>query len=143
MAGPLPCTGLHTTGRGPEYDHGSSAQCARLAVAEYRRVLAPRDGDIHVGSAARSVQERERRRPSCAGIRMDPAPTFAARTRLTNAQNLGVWLVLGRGSNLPTIWSNCIAGCWLGGWNPPAPLLAPFVGPALPHPRRRRANSRC
>src|SRR5438045_2232335 len=27
------------------------------------------------------------------------------------------WLVLGRASNLPTVWSNCIAGCWLGGWN--------------------------
>ena len=24
-------------------------------------------------------------------------------------------LVLGRASNLPTVWSNCIAGWWLGG----------------------------
>jgi UbiA prenyltransferase family len=25
------------------------------------------------------------------------------------------WLVLGRISNLPTVWSNCVAGWWLGG----------------------------
>ena len=25
------------------------------------------------------------------------------------------WLVLGRISNLPTVWSNCLAGWWLGG----------------------------
>ena len=25
------------------------------------------------------------------------------------------WLVLSRGSNLPTVWSNCLAGWWLGG----------------------------
>jgi 4-hydroxybenzoate polyprenyltransferase len=30
---------------------------------------------------------------------------------------LGTWLVLARASNLPTIWSNCFAGCWLGGWS--------------------------
>jgi 4-hydroxybenzoate polyprenyltransferase len=54
---------------------------------------------------------------------MDPTPTFAARTRLTNAQKFRVWLVLARASNLPTVWSNCIAGCWLGGWNTPSALL--------------------
>ncbi|HEV8421820.1 MAG TPA: UbiA family prenyltransferase [Chthoniobacterales bacterium] len=30
---------------------------------------------------------------------------------------LRAWLVLARASNLPTVWSNCVAGCWLGGWN--------------------------
>jgi UbiA prenyltransferase family protein len=30
---------------------------------------------------------------------------------------LRAWLVLARVSNLPTVWSNCVAGCWLGGWN--------------------------
>ena len=43
------------------------------------------------------------------------------------------WLVLSRGSNLPTVWSNCLAGWWLGGawWNtaPDARALAAlFVG---------------
>ncbi len=28
---------------------------------------------------------------------------------------LRAWLVLSRGSNLPTVWSNCLAGWWLGG----------------------------
>lgn len=32
-------------------------------------------------------------------------------------------LVLGRASNLPTVWSNCLAACWLGGWNRPAVLV--------------------
>lgn len=30
------------------------------------------------------------------------------------------WLVLSRGSNLPTVWSNCLAGAWLGGYLPGA-----------------------
>ena len=34
-------------------------------------------------------------------------PTFSQRAR--------GWLVLSRGSNLPTVWSNCLAGWWLGG----------------------------
>jgi UbiA prenyltransferase family len=29
--------------------------------------------------------------------------------------SLRTWLVLGRASNLPTVWSNCLAGWWLGG----------------------------
>jgi len=33
------------------------------------------------------------------------------------------WLILARASNLPTVWSNCIAGCWLGGWNSTATVL--------------------
>src|SRR5437868_12163821 len=39
------------------------------------------------------------------------------------------WLILARASNLPTVWSNCIAGCWLGGWNStPAVLLLCVAG---------------
>jgi hypothetical protein len=29
--------------------------------------------------------------------------------------SLSTWLALGRVSNLPTVWSNCLAGWWLGG----------------------------
>src|SRR5262245_9109124 len=36
---------------------------------------------------------------------------------------LRAWLVLARASNLPTVWSNCIAGCWLGGWNSAATVV--------------------
>ncbi len=36
---------------------------------------------------------------------------------MTKPGKLRPWLVLARASNLPTVWSNCIAGCWLGGWN--------------------------
>ncbi|HEY3601607.1 MAG TPA: UbiA family prenyltransferase, partial [Chthoniobacterales bacterium] len=38
-------------------------------------------------------------------------------------RQLRAWLVLARASNLPTVWSNCIAGCWLGGWNSWATVL--------------------
>jgi 4-hydroxybenzoate polyprenyltransferase len=35
---------------------------------------------------------------------------------MSASKNFRAWLVLARASNLPTVWSNCIAGCWLGGW---------------------------
>ena len=42
---------------------------------------------------------------------------------------LRAWLVLARASNLPTVWSNCTAGCWLGGWAPgPTVLLLCVAG---------------
>src|SRR5690348_9431051 len=42
---------------------------------------------------------------------------------------LRAWLVLARASNLPTVWSNCISGCWLGGWNSwPTVLLVCAAG---------------
>lgn len=40
-------------------------------------------------------------------------------------------MVLGRISNLPTVWSNCLAGCWLGGWNTPGALLLLCLGSTL------------
>ncbi len=36
---------------------------------------------------------------------------------MNSSETLRAWIVLARASNLPTIWSNCLAGCWLGGWN--------------------------
>jgi len=30
-------------------------------------------------------------------------------------RSLRAWLILSRASNLPTVWSNCVAGWWLGG----------------------------
>jgi 4-hydroxybenzoate polyprenyltransferase len=49
-------------------------------------------------------------------------------------QKLRTFLVLGRTSNLPTVWSNCLAGWWLGSkaWDldtKPLPLL--FAGATL------------
>lgn len=35
---------------------------------------------------------------------------------------------LGRASNLPTVWSNCLAGWLLGGGGPPGPFLALCLG---------------
>jgi hypothetical protein len=32
-----------------------------------------------------------------------------------SVRKLRTLLVLGRVSNLPTVWSNCLAGWWLGG----------------------------
>lgn len=37
-------------------------------------------------------------------------------------------LVLGRGSNLPTVWSNCLAGWWLGGGGNTAKLPLLLLG---------------
>jgi 4-hydroxybenzoate polyprenyltransferase len=44
---------------------------------------------------------------------------------------LRAWLVLARASNLPTVWSNCIAGCWLGGWAPGETVLLLCVAASL------------
>jgi 4-hydroxybenzoate polyprenyltransferase len=44
---------------------------------------------------------------------------------------LRAWLVLARASNLPTVWSNCIAGCWLGGWAPCGTVLLLCVAGSL------------
>ncbi len=44
---------------------------------------------------------------------------------------LRAWLVLARASNLPTVWSNCIAGCWLGGWASSATVLLLCVAGSL------------
>ena len=44
---------------------------------------------------------------------------------------LRAWLVLARASNLPTVWSNCTAGCWLGGWAPGATVLLLCVAGSL------------
>jgi 4-hydroxybenzoate polyprenyltransferase len=74
---------------------------------------------------------------------MDPAPTFAARTRLTSAEKVRVWLVLGRMSNLPTVWSNCIAGCWLGGWTTPGAVLLLCLGGTLLYTAGMLLNDAC
>jgi 4-hydroxybenzoate polyprenyltransferase len=41
---------------------------------------------------------------------------------------LRTFLILGRVSNLPTVWSNCLAGWWLGGKGPVEKLPFLFVG---------------
>jgi heme O synthase-like polyprenyltransferase len=41
------------------------------------------------------------------------------------------WLVLGRISNLPTVWSNCLAGWWLGGGGNPHNLPLLLAGATL------------
>jgi 4-hydroxybenzoate polyprenyltransferase len=43
---------------------------------------------------------------------------------LTRPSKLRAFLVLGRISNLPTVWSNCLAGWWLAGGGPWMGLLA-------------------
>ena len=40
-------------------------------------------------------------------------------------------LILGRVSNLPTVWSNCLAGWWLGGGGNYANLLLLLLGATL------------
>src|SRR5437870_4696749 len=40
-------------------------------------------------------------------------------------------LILGRVSNLPTVWSNCLSGWWLGGGRHAEKLPFLFLGAAL------------
>jgi 4-hydroxybenzoate polyprenyltransferase len=46
-------------------------------------------------------------------------------------RNLRAFLILGRVSNLPTVWSNCLAGWWLGGQGCPHKLPYLFSGASL------------
>lgn len=62
---------------------------------------------------------------------MDSAATSRPRASLALSGKLRAWMVLGRISNLPTVWSNCLAGCWLGGWNAPGAVLLLCLGGTL------------
>jgi 4-hydroxybenzoate polyprenyltransferase len=62
---------------------------------------------------------------------MDSAAISRPRASLALNGKLRAWLVLGRISNLPTVWSNCLAGCWLGGWNTPSAVLFLCLGSTL------------
>ena len=84
-----------------------------------------------MGRVAAGPKKRERDRSTRSRIRMDSAATSQPRASLALSEKLNAWLVLGRVSNLPTVWSNCLAGCWLGGWNRPGPVLLLFGGTLL------------
>jgi hypothetical protein len=62
---------------------------------------------------------------------MDSAAISRPRASLALSEKLRAWMVLGRISNLPTVWSNCLAGCWLGGWNTPGAVLLLCFGGTL------------
>jgi hypothetical protein len=48
-----------------------------------------------------------------------------------NRRRVRTWLTLGRVSNLPTAWSNCLAGWWLGGAGAIEPLPFLLLGATL------------
>jgi len=50
---------------------------------------------------------------------------------IASPPSLRTLLVLGRVSNLPTVWSNCLAGWWLGGGGSVRALLVLCVGASL------------
>jgi hypothetical protein len=62
---------------------------------------------------------------------MDSAAISRPGASLALSGKLRAWMVLGRISNLPTVWSNCLAGCWLGGWNTPGAVLLLCLGGTL------------
>ncbi len=62
---------------------------------------------------------------------MEPNETNRTQAGVTDVGTLRAWLVLARASNLPTVWSNCIAAYWLGGWNSSATLLLLCVAASL------------
>ncbi len=74
---------------------------------------------------------------------MDSAATSQPRASLALNEKLCAWLVLGRVSNLPTVWSNCLAACWLGGWNRPGPVLLLFLGGTLLYTAGMFLNDLC
>ena len=47
---------------------------------------------------------------------------------LNFTRQLGLLLILGRVSNLPTVWSNCLAGWWLSGGGTPGKLVLLLLG---------------
>src|SRR5262245_13283313 len=79
-----------------------------------------RSRDLYLGSASRRVPARRHRgvdRPRAAvGDRADADMTAVA-------AKLGVYLRLGRVSNLPTVWTNVLAGVVLAGGRPQPRLL--------------------
>jgi 4-hydroxybenzoate polyprenyltransferase len=61
-----------------------------------------------------------------------------------NKPSLGrTLLVLGRVSNLPTVWSNCIAGWWLGGGGEVQPLVLLCAGAGLLYTGGMYLNDAC
>src|SRR5436853_7428422 len=85
-------------------------------------VFASRDGNVHLGSPPRRNEEPRRGRSACRRVSMDARSTVAAGAgpcfsslSSTFLRYLRALLILGRVSNLPTVWSNCLAGWWLGG----------------------------
>jgi 4-hydroxybenzoate polyprenyltransferase len=62
---------------------------------------------------------------------MDSAAISRPQLSLSVSQKLRAWMVLGRISNLPTVWSNCLAGCFLGGWNAPGAIALLCLGSSL------------
>ncbi len=62
---------------------------------------------------------------------MEPNETNRTQAGVIPAGTLHSWLVLGRASNLPTVWSNCVAAYWLGGGNSSATLLLLCVALSL------------
>lgn len=57
--------------------------------------------------------------------------TLPSANTLSRVASLRTILVLGRVSNLPTVWSNCLAGWWLGGGRSSENLPLLFVGMTL------------
>lgn len=52
-------------------------------------------------------------------------------TRMQWQRELRAFLLLGRASNLPTVWSNCLAGWWLGGGGSVMTLFVVCIGAAF------------
>src|SRR5580698_1400830 len=50
---------------------------------------------------------------------------------MNSVSPLRTLLVLGRGSNLPTVWSNCLAGWWLSGAGNYWKLISLLLGTSL------------
>jgi hypothetical protein len=74
---------------------------------------------------------------------MDPEKTGRTRTGLTPAARVRAWLVLARASNLPTVWSNCVAAYWLGGWNTTATVFLLCVAVSLLYVAGMFLNDAC
>src|SRR6185369_11586655 len=142
MADPFPYPAPHAAGRLVRHHGGPSRRGARFIAGKSGALLPPGNGDLHLGSVARSSEEPGRRRSTRGRIRMDTGAAggegpraaglaIAPRTGSRMLSTLRTLLVLGRVSNLPTVWSNCLAGWWLGGGGQVEKLPLLFVGATL------------
>src|SRR5437899_1267151 len=101
----------------------SPARRAGFAASGPELMLPSGDGDLHLGGAAARFQIMGCGGSACCRVRMDAGAIGGTGTVPKDQQSglismlalLRTFLILGRVSNLPTIWSNCLAGWWLGG----------------------------
>ncbi len=109
--------------------HRSSARRHGRSPTKSAPLLTPGDGNLHLGSLAAGIEKPQRGRATGFGVRVVPWAIAFQRIGEMNpglTSKLRTFLVLGRISNIPTVWSNCLAGWWLAGGGPSGNVASLF-----------------